>query len=108
MLQQIRFDGAAGMLWERLFRIVMGNMIVTALGFVPGAFAFVVLLPFLFMSYCVFDVVLRCICFTGLFWFCYAAYVVRYTLLTCVRAGALPLLLRFLCFFASHRHTCIH
>ena len=36
VLQQIGFDGAEGSPWNRLFKIGIGNLIVTALGFVPG------------------------------------------------------------------------
>ncbi|KIP07902.1 hypothetical protein PHLGIDRAFT_23820 [Phlebiopsis gigantea 11061_1 CR5-6] len=36
VLQQIGFDGKSGQPWERLFKIATGNLIITALGFVPG------------------------------------------------------------------------
>ena len=36
VLQQIGFDGSDGSPWNRLFRVGIGNLIVTALGFVPG------------------------------------------------------------------------
>ena len=36
VLQQIGFDGKSGEPWERLFKIATGNLIITALGFVPG------------------------------------------------------------------------
>ncbi|KAI0330975.1 MFS general substrate transporter [Cubamyces sp. BRFM 1775] len=36
VLQQIGFDGSSGSPWNRLFKIGIGNLIVTALGFVPG------------------------------------------------------------------------
>ena len=36
VLQQIGYGGKDGTPWERLFRIATGNMIITALGFVPG------------------------------------------------------------------------
>ncbi|KAL0960810.1 hypothetical protein HGRIS_005826 [Hohenbuehelia grisea] len=39
VLQQIGFDGAEGSPWEKLFKIATGNVIVTALGFVPGYYA---------------------------------------------------------------------
>jgi len=39
VLQQIGFDGSSGSPWERLFKISTGNIIVTALGFVPGYYA---------------------------------------------------------------------
>lgn len=39
VLQQIGFDGKDGTPWHRLFRIATGNMIITALGFVPGYYA---------------------------------------------------------------------
>ncbi|KAI5117664.1 hypothetical protein M0805_009697 [Coniferiporia weirii] len=36
VLQQIGFDGSEGTPWEKLFKISTGNLIITALGFVPG------------------------------------------------------------------------
>ncbi|KAI0699865.1 MFS general substrate transporter [Cerioporus squamosus] len=36
VLEQIGFDGSEGSPWNRLFKIGIGNLIVTALGFVPG------------------------------------------------------------------------
>jgi len=36
VLQQIGFDGSSGTPWTRLFKIGIGNLIITALGFVPG------------------------------------------------------------------------
>lgn len=39
VLQQIGFDGAGGSPWTKLFKIGVGNLIVTALGFVPGYYA---------------------------------------------------------------------
>ncbi|GJF00371.1 inorganic phosphate transporter [Phanerochaete sordida] len=36
VLQQIGFDGKSGDPWTRLFKIATGNLIITALGFVPG------------------------------------------------------------------------
>ncbi|KAI0645989.1 MFS general substrate transporter [Trametes meyenii] len=39
VLQQIGFDGSDGSPWHRLFKIGIGNLIVTALGFVPGYYA---------------------------------------------------------------------
>ena len=36
VLQQIGFDGKTGTTFERLFHIGIGNLIITALGFVPG------------------------------------------------------------------------
>ncbi|KAJ8515247.1 hypothetical protein ONZ45_g7288 [Pleurotus djamor] len=39
VLQQIGFDGSDGTAWERLFKIATGNIIITALGFVPGYYA---------------------------------------------------------------------
>ncbi|CDO72508.1 hypothetical protein BN946_scf184980.g49 [Trametes cinnabarina] len=36
VLQQIGFDGSSGSPWQRLYKIGVGNLIVTALGFVPG------------------------------------------------------------------------
>jgi PHS family inorganic phosphate transporter-like MFS transporter len=40
VLQQIGFDGKSGTPWESLFKLSVGNIIITALGFVPGAFYF--------------------------------------------------------------------
>ncbi|THH17380.1 hypothetical protein EW146_g3417 [Bondarzewia mesenterica] len=37
VLEQIGFAGKAGTPWERLFKISIGNIIITVLGFVPGA-----------------------------------------------------------------------
>ncbi|KAF5311208.1 hypothetical protein D9611_013007 [Ephemerocybe angulata] len=39
VLQQIGFDGKDGTEWNKLFKVSTGNMIVTALGFVPGYYA---------------------------------------------------------------------
>ncbi|KAI0768937.1 major facilitator superfamily domain-containing protein [Irpex lacteus] len=39
VLQQIGFDGHSGTPWTRLFKISIGNLIITALGFVPGYYA---------------------------------------------------------------------
>ncbi|KAI0779294.1 MFS general substrate transporter [Fomes fomentarius] len=39
VLQQIGFDGNSGSPWNRLFRVGVGNLIITALGFVPGYYA---------------------------------------------------------------------
>lgn len=39
VLQQIGFDGTSGSEWNRLFKVSTGNLIVTALGFVPGYYA---------------------------------------------------------------------
>jgi hypothetical protein len=36
VLQQIGFDGKTGTPWEKLFKVSTGNIIITALGFVPG------------------------------------------------------------------------
>ena len=36
VLQQIGFDGKDGTPWERLWKIAIGNIIITVLGFVPG------------------------------------------------------------------------
>ncbi|KAG6899276.1 hypothetical protein C0993_011707 [Termitomyces sp. T159_Od127] len=36
VLQQIGYDGASGTAWHRMFKISTGNIIITALGFVPG------------------------------------------------------------------------
>ena len=37
VLQQIGFDGKTGTAWERMYKIGVGNLIITALGFVPGS-----------------------------------------------------------------------
>ncbi|OCH84068.1 MFS general substrate transporter [Obba rivulosa] len=39
VLQEIGFDGKSGSPWTRLFKIGIGNLIITALGFVPGYYA---------------------------------------------------------------------
>lgn len=39
VLAQIGFDGKSGTEWNRLFKISTGNLIITALGFVPGTSA---------------------------------------------------------------------
>ena len=39
VLQQIGFDGSSGTPWNRLFKISIGNIIITVLGFVPGYYA---------------------------------------------------------------------
>ncbi|KAG6334243.1 hypothetical protein ID866_4849 [Astraeus odoratus] len=36
VLQTIGYDGSTGTAWEKLFKISTGNIIITALGFVPG------------------------------------------------------------------------
>lgn len=36
MLSQIGYGGAHGDTWDKLFNVATGNMIVTALGFLPG------------------------------------------------------------------------
>ena len=36
VLQQIGFGGTGGTDWEKLFNLGTGDIIVTALGFVPG------------------------------------------------------------------------
>lgn len=41
VLQQIHFDGKGHDPWHRLFKIATGNLIITALGFVPGNLFFV-------------------------------------------------------------------
>lgn len=39
VLQEIGFAGKTGSPWEKLFKISTGNIIITALGFVPGYYA---------------------------------------------------------------------
>ncbi|KAJ7191304.1 MFS general substrate transporter [Mycena pura] len=39
VLQQIGFGGTTGTTWNKLFKITTGNIIVTALGFLPGYYA---------------------------------------------------------------------
>jgi PHS family inorganic phosphate transporter-like MFS transporter len=36
VLQQIGFAGKTGTAWTKLFKVATGNLIITALGFVPG------------------------------------------------------------------------
>ncbi|KAK7676468.1 hypothetical protein QCA50_014513 [Cerrena zonata] len=47
VLQQIGFDGSSGSTYERLFHIGIGNLIITALGFVPGYYATVFTIEYL-------------------------------------------------------------
>ncbi|KAH9942537.1 MFS general substrate transporter [Epithele typhae] len=47
VLQQIGFDGSSGTPWERLFKIGVGSLIITALGFVPGYYVSVLTIEYL-------------------------------------------------------------
>ncbi|TFY75139.1 hypothetical protein EWM64_g8872 [Hericium alpestre] len=47
VLQQIGFDGSSGTPWHRLFKIAIGNLIITVLGFVPGYYATVLTIEYL-------------------------------------------------------------
>ncbi|KAG8941961.1 hypothetical protein FRC04_003920 [Tulasnella sp. 424] len=48
VLQQIGFDGKTGTTdWEKLHRLAVGNLIITALGFVPGYYATVLTIEYL-------------------------------------------------------------
>ncbi|KAI0036288.1 MFS general substrate transporter [Vararia minispora EC-137] len=48
LLQKIGFDGSSGATaWERLFRLAVGNIIITALGFVPGYYVTVLTVEYL-------------------------------------------------------------
>ena len=47
VLQQIHFDGSSGDPWTRLFKIATGNLIITALGFVPGYYVTVLTVEYL-------------------------------------------------------------
>ncbi|KAJ6460235.1 major facilitator superfamily domain-containing protein [Mycena sanguinolenta] len=47
VLQEIGFDGSSGSAWEKLFKVSIGNVIITALGFVPGYYASVLLIEVL-------------------------------------------------------------
>ncbi|KLO16414.1 inorganic phosphate transporter [Schizopora paradoxa] len=47
VLQQIGFDGSSGSPWNRLFKISIGNVIITALGFVPGYYVSVLTIEYL-------------------------------------------------------------
>lgn len=47
VLQQIGFDGSSGTPWERLFKIGIGNLIITALGFVPGYYVSILSIEYL-------------------------------------------------------------
>ncbi|EDR00274.1 ectomycorrhiza-upregulated inorganic phosphate transporter [Laccaria bicolor S238N-H82] len=47
VLQQIGFAGNTGSQWTRLFKIGLGNLIITALGFVPGYWATVLTIEIL-------------------------------------------------------------
>ncbi|KAL4247926.1 major facilitator superfamily protein [Abortiporus biennis] len=47
VLQQIGFDGKTGSPWHRLFKIGVGNLIITVLGFVPGYYVTVLTIEYL-------------------------------------------------------------
>ncbi|KAF7347105.1 MFS inorganic phosphate transporter [Mycena venus] len=47
VLQQIGFAGKTGTAWEKLFKVSTGNIIITALGFVPGYYASILLIEVL-------------------------------------------------------------
>ncbi|KAJ7137011.1 major facilitator superfamily domain-containing protein [Mycena epipterygia] len=47
VLQQIGFAGTTGTPWEKLFKVSTGNIIITALGFVPGYYATILLIEVL-------------------------------------------------------------
>ncbi|KAI0060473.1 MFS general substrate transporter [Artomyces pyxidatus] len=51
VLQQIGFDGKTGTPWERLWKIAIGNIIITALGFVPGYYATILTIEILGRKY---------------------------------------------------------
>ncbi|KAJ7511641.1 major facilitator superfamily domain-containing protein [Mycena galericulata] len=44
VLQEIGFAGKTGTAWEKLFKVSTGNIIITALGFVPGYYASILLI----------------------------------------------------------------
>ncbi|KAJ7776351.1 major facilitator superfamily domain-containing protein [Mycena metata] len=44
VLQEIGFDGKTGTNWEKLFKLGVGNVIITVLGFVPGYYASILLI----------------------------------------------------------------
>ncbi|KAL5526257.1 hypothetical protein ACEPAF_7980 [Sanghuangporus sanghuang] len=47
VLEQIGFDGKTGTPWDKLFKIATGNLIITALGFVPGYYVTVLTIEWL-------------------------------------------------------------
>ncbi|KAI0783511.1 major facilitator superfamily domain-containing protein [Abortiporus biennis] len=47
VLQQIGFDGKSGSPWHRLFKIAVGNLIITILGFVPGYYVTVLTIEYI-------------------------------------------------------------
>jgi PHS family inorganic phosphate transporter-like MFS transporter len=47
VLQQIGFAGKTGTTWNKLFRVSIGNMIITALGFVPGYYVTILTIEYL-------------------------------------------------------------
>ncbi|KDQ16089.1 hypothetical protein BOTBODRAFT_31165 [Botryobasidium botryosum FD-172 SS1] len=47
VLQQIGFDGKTGTAWNKMFKIATGNLIITALGFVPGYYVTVLTIEYL-------------------------------------------------------------
>jgi PHS family inorganic phosphate transporter-like MFS transporter len=47
VLQQIGFDGVGNNAWHKMFRVATGNLIITALGFVPGYYVTVLTVEWL-------------------------------------------------------------
>ncbi|TCD63062.1 hypothetical protein EIP91_006049 [Steccherinum ochraceum] len=47
VLQEIHFDGSSGNVWHRLWKIALGNLIITGLGFVPGYYATILTIEYL-------------------------------------------------------------
>ncbi|KZT69489.1 MFS general substrate transporter [Daedalea quercina L-15889] len=47
VLEEIGFDGKSGSAWTRLFKIGIGNLIITALGFVPGYYVTILTIEWL-------------------------------------------------------------
>ena len=47
VLQQIGYAGKTGTAWDKLFKISEGNMIITALGFLPGYYVSILTIEYL-------------------------------------------------------------
>lgn len=47
VLQEIGFDGKTGTAWHRLYNLAIGDLIITALGFVPGYWATILTIEYL-------------------------------------------------------------
>ncbi|EJD07166.1 phosphate transporter [Fomitiporia mediterranea MF3/22] len=66
VLEQIGFDGNEGTPWEKLFKIATGNLIITALGFVPGYYVTVFTIEYLGRKWIQIQGFLLCALFLGI------------------------------------------